>query len=149
MYSIDELRAEISAKIEWLQENNGTVLHPDAITDQIMSDHADINGDDVGFYVCCSRAMVRDQVRRSLNRFDATAIQETIDPQIVMVGFERLQTYYLITRQKERVAVRVDQMTEEEIRGKIAEMLAHIDGMSLHVRELKRYMERRFGSQVA
>ena len=144
MYSPTDLKQEIAAKIEWLQANNGRILHPDAITDALMGDHAAISGEDADFHTCCSRSTVRDEVRRMLNRFDIKA-EDRVDPQIILAGFERLQCYYMTIRAGDRVAVRVDDMTAEELDAKEAELDAIAAGCMLHKGEIRRYRESKYG----
>lgn len=72
-YSFAEVQREISAKIEWLIDNNGPVLHPDWITQAIVSDHPDVDGSDADFYRCCTTAQVRNEVRQQINKLKPDA----------------------------------------------------------------------------
>lgn len=141
-YSIKDLQEEIAKKIEWLQRNNGATLHPDWITNAVIADHPHISGEDKDFYTCCSRAEVRNETRRQLNRYRAKPDAEP-DPQLTLEGFDRLQQYYLVDRDETQVAVRIDQLTDEEIYAKAAEYEAMGRGCFQHAQELYRYVELR------
>lgn len=137
MYSFTELQREIGTKIEWLKDNNGPVLHPEWITQAIMSDHADISGKDADFHVCCSRLSVRKEVTQQLNRTESTPTTK----QLILDGFEHLQHYYVVARDDERVAVRVDHMTDTELDQKAAEYDSMGRACLQHADELRRYKE--------
>lgn len=140
MYEYKDLNQEISAKYEWFREHNGAVLHPDAITDEILSDHKDHWGPDADFYAFATQAHVRNETRKYLNKFKIKSDIET-DKQLVLPGFQRVQQYYVITREGEQCAVRVDSMTYAEIKAKCAELHAMSDGCLAHENELMRYWE--------
>lgn len=141
MYSFAEVQREIAAKIEWLKDNNGPVLHPDWITQAVMADHADVDGKDADFHLCCSRAQVRNEVRQQLNKFKP---QETpTATQLVLEGFERLQHYYLVPRDGEQVAVRIDELSDEEIDAKAEEQETMGRACFQHADELRRYKDLR------
>lgn len=141
-YSTKDLQAEIARKIEWLKYNNGATLHPDWITQQVLSDHPDITGADKEFYTCCSRAQVREETRRQLNRYRAKAEAEP-DSQLTLDGFTRLQQYYLVDRDQTQVAVRVDDLTDDEIDEKVDELQGMGRGCFEHADELLRFKELR------
>lgn len=147
MYSFGDLQREIGAKIEWLKDNNGPVLHPDWITQAILADHQEIDGKDADFHLCCSRMSVRKEVREQLNKFKPEASPS--ERQLVLDGFEHLQQYYVVTRDKEQVAVRVDALTDSELDQKANEL----DGMGRaclnHADEIRRYKDLRRASLKA
>lgn len=147
MYTIDELDKEIDGKIAWLQERNGQVASPEWITTAVLHDHPDVEGADADFYLCCSRNSIRSQVRRRLNRFRV----ESNEPsnQLELEGFNRLQQYYLVARDGEQQAVRIDSLTDREIDEKVRELLQMAAGCQQHVDELLRYRSRRQAGLLA
>lgn len=139
MYSMAELKNEIGAKIEWLRENNGPELHPNWIAKAIMDDHSDIQGTDADFHLCCSYAIVRKEVTQQIN-------QTETDPkvtQLALDGFAHLQHYYVIERSGERLAVRVDNLTDTELDGKAGEYDSMGRTCLEHADEIRRYKELR------
>lgn len=137
MYSFTDLQREISAKIEWLRDNNGPTLHPDWVTQAILSDHSDITGKDADFHLCCSRISIRKEVREQINKLDAP--ESKINKQLSLEGFEHLQQYYVVKRDGEQVAVRVDHLTDAEIETKAREYEAMGRSLLSHADELIRY----------
>lgn len=65
-----------------------------------------------------------------------------------MPGFERLQTHYLVERDEERVAVRIDHLTDEEIEAKAKEQETMGRACFQHADELRRYGDLRSSKQV-
>lgn len=141
MYSYSDLQREIGAKIEWLRDNNGPTLHPDWITQAVMTDHPDVTGADADFYTCCSRVSIRKEVREQINKIDMP--ESKSNKQLSLDGFEHLQQYYVVKRDQEQVAVRIDSLTDTEIEVKATEY-EHM-GLSLlsHADELRRYKDLR------
>jgi hypothetical protein len=130
-YSVKDLSSEIAAKIEALREKSMPVLNPDWITNEIMDDHRE----DMQFLHCTSRATVREEIRRYLNKFKLAPMLEA-DRQIVLPGFERVQEYYLC----DRGAVHIDSMTDEELEGKAIELETMAEGCKEHAWEIRRYI---------
>jgi hypothetical protein len=147
MYSQKDLQTEISAKIDWLMKNNGRTLHPEWICQAVMSDHTDIAGRDADFHLCCSRLSVRKEVTQVLNRIDKDE-RDPRDPkrreQLTLEGFDFVHKYYVVPRKEsdgiiELIAVRVDDLTDEEIDRKADEYEAMGRTCMLHADELRRY----------
>jgi hypothetical protein len=143
LYSFKELQDEISAKIEWLRQNNGKTLHPDWITQAVMSDHSDISGRDTDFHLCCSRLSVRKEVTQQINKVGAN----TPDNQLKLDGFDHLQQYYVVARDSERVAVRIDDLTKAEVESKALEYESMGRACMQHADELRRYLSIRESQQ--
>lgn len=141
MYAFADLQREISAKIEWLRDNNGPTLHPDWITQAVMSDHPDIAGQDADFYTCCSRVSIRKEVREQINKLAAPDSKDS--PQLSLEGFEHLQQWYIVTRDKTQVAVRIEHLTDDEIEAKANEYENMGRSLLQHADELRRYKELR------
>jgi hypothetical protein len=141
MYSFTDLQREIGAKIEWLRDNNGPTLHPDWITQAIIGDHSRIQGADADFYTCCSRSSIRKEVREQINKLEAP--DSTSNKQLTLDGFEHLHQYYVVSRDKEQVAVRIDHLTDAELDAKANEYEAMGHSLLKHSRELLRYKDLR------
>ena len=141
MYAYADLQREIGAKIEWLRDNNGPTLHPDWITQAVMGDHEDITGKDADFHLCCSRVSIRKEVREQINKLD---LPETkTNRQLSLEGFEHLQQYYVVKRDHEQVAVRIDALTDSEIEVKAGEYDSMGRSLLQHADELRRYKDLR------
>jgi hypothetical protein len=138
MYTYSDLRVEIEKQIEALRSEKSAVLHPDWITTAILNEHDDISGDDSDFFAYNAREHIRGEVRRQLNRYKLKP-EVQADRQLVLPGFLRLQEYYLVARDDEHVAIRIDSLSDEESRAKYAELLAMAAGVLEHAREFARY----------
>jgi len=140
MYKISELEGEILDKLDELQRKFPDQDIPALwIANSVMSDHGLIaEADPDGFHHTCSFRTVREYTRRVVSRYDGSPTA-TPDPQIVLPGFERLQTHYLIDRDGEQTMVRVDRLSSAERRAKAAELRAMGAGCYQHAEELDRY----------
>lgn len=135
MYSLNDLKTEISAKINWLRENNGPELHPSWIAKAVMDDHSDVTGQDAEFHTCCSYALVRKEVTQQINKCE---VDPTVS-QLTLEGFDHLQHYYVVKRGEERLAVRVDNLTDEELDEKAGEYDTMGRACMDHADEIRRY----------
>jgi hypothetical protein len=140
MYKISDLEGEILEKLDVLE-----ALHPDQdipaswIAQAVMADHGlRAEADPDGFHHCCSFRTVREYTRRVISQYDGKPTL-TPDAQIVMPGYERLQTHYVVDRGGEQTMVRVDRLTSQERRNKAAELRAMGAGCYQHAEELDRY----------
>lgn len=141
-YNLGDLQSEIEHKIESLKAKRPAQMPPDWITHAILADHPDVEGADADFYRCCSHVTVRKLVREQLNRTDAAAATAK-SPQLVLEGFEHLQHYYMVTRKREQISVRIDLCTDEEIEAKIREYESMGRACLSHADELRRYLDLR------
>lgn len=140
MYTIGQLEGEIEAKIEMLEERfPDQDLEPTWVAEAVMQDHALPAGiDSDGFHHCVEYRTVREYTRRVMNRYDLTA-SKAPDLQLVLPGYERLQTHYLVERNGTQCMVRVDRTTHAERRAKAEELRAMGAGCYQHADELDRY----------
>lgn len=142
MYTMSDLTAEIEGVIEDLERNQASRLDRDWITQQVISQHPDVEGDDADFYACITREKVRDAVRSRLNRYKAKA-EVSPDPQLILAGFERLQRYYAFEDGQQQVAIRIEDMTDAQLEAKERELMAMGAGCYQHADELRRYRDKR------
>ena len=135
MYSIKKLHDEIRVIICGLMEIEAK-LNPDWITQSVMRDHLLIDGQDIDFYSCCTRALVRGEVTKEIND---QVDKSKPDTQMLFEGFVHLQQYYVIKRQGNLVGIRIDQMTSDELQRKAAEHYAMGNAHISHGDEILRY----------
>jgi len=143
VYSFSDAQREIVAKIQWLIENNGSVLHPEFIAHAVVGDHPDVNGEDADFYKCCSFAKIRDEVRQQVNRMKIATEKQEGSEQLVMPGFDYLQQRYFVDRDNEPCIVRIEEMTDDELEAKAQEREAMGRACFAHADELRRYRDLR------
>lgn len=108
----------------------------------MLERHRHIHGRDAGWYRLCAYDQVRDVVRQAFRRFKPDRKGET-DKQLLLPGFERLQKRYLVSRQGQQMAVRIEQLSDDEAAAKVAELLGMAHGCTEHAKELKRYHAKR------
>lgn len=142
MYTAKDLTTEINLEIERLRDAGSKVLQPDWIAQAVTGKHQHLDGDDADFWSYAGTSFVRIEVRRAMNRFKLKPETEA-DRQLVLPGYERLQEYYLVTRDDQQIAVHVDSLTHQEVEDKIAELAAMAQGCRDHVKELRRYWKAR------
>lgn len=139
MYKLSELVTEIRSITDRFI-GHGATLHPDWITQEIMSNHSEIIGNDADFHLCVSRETVRNQVRRQINRYKNTPENAANpDKQLVLEGFQYVQRAYLIDANGDQVAIPIERMTSAMRKAKIEELRAMGRGCLRHADELERY----------
>lgn len=139
MYTINDLVLEIRALIDARIARREPV-NPDWVTQEILNQHAQMDGPDSAFYRCVSRETVRTHVRQQINRFRVTPEKaQTIDRQLVLPGYQYLQQAYLIGADGEQIAMPLEQMSAAQRQAKIIELRAMGDGCHQHADELERY----------
>lgn len=143
MYTVPKIDDEIAAKVVWLEQNNGDVLHKDWLINAVMADHKDISGEDADFALCTARFTVQVRVERYFRDIKENETAEKPDAQLTLPGYERLQRRYLVERGAEQVAVSPWQMTEAEIDSKAEQLRSFARGMFDHANELLRFKEAR------
>jgi hypothetical protein len=134
MFNTNDLNCEIDEVIE------ATVgkKHPDWITEAVMQRHNPPDGEDRDFYLVCAHGYVRSMVGKRLGRAKlSTAIVP--DEQLVLPGFTRIQKEYLIEEEGVTVSIPIEDMTDEQIAEKEAELTAMGTGCFEHAAELQRY----------
>ncbi|RWD23054.1 hypothetical protein [Mesorhizobium sp.] len=131
-----EVRRIIAGKIE-----RGETVVVDWVTHEIIASKAGIEGPDVEFYRICAFTHVKDVVKRCVGRYDAKPA--SADQQLVLAGFEHLQTAYTVLRGGEVVLVPVDQLTDEEVEDRAKDLDAMALGCRAHARELRSYSRER------
>ncbi|MFP4895779.1 hypothetical protein [Paraburkholderia sp. EG304] len=120
--------------------------HPDWITEAVMQRHVALEGEECEFYLVCSRGYVRSMVGKRLGRAKlSTSIVP--DEQLVLPGFTRVQKEYLIEEDGTTVSVPIEDMTDEQIIEKEAELTAMGTGCFEHAAELQRYRLARAASR--
>src|SRR5262245_22545429 len=121
-------------------DNKDKEISPDWVTNLIMSDHPDVTGKDADFHLCCSRLTVRKEVTQQINKIDKDKPGVT---QRVLDGFEHLQEYYVIDRKGEKLAVKIEECSDDELENKAVEYEAMAKTCMEHADEIRRYIRTR------
>jgi len=146
MYSLNQLHAEIGAKIVQLMRENAATLSPVWITQALMADHPDVQGVDADFHLCCSRMAVRKEATQQINRI-ANVPDNPRPAQLILDGFDHLQQYYVIGG-KEGKGIRIDLLSDGQLLKKADEYAAMGNTCFAHAAEIRRYVELRQGNGV-
>lgn len=137
------LTAEISDKVD-KYVNLGITLNPSIIANEICQDHAHKIVDDDEFIRVCVYGYVRQNVGKYLlKRFDNPDRQAETN-QIVIEGFEYLQTHYIVEIEGEKVAEHISILSEDQLLTIEDRMTKNINGLTKHRNELKRFREKKF-----
>jgi hypothetical protein len=145
MMSQGDLDREVESVIK-AAINKGDVLPVTWLTQAIVATHKDISGADADWYAVCGYGHVRAMVRAAVRRFKPDAESE-VDRNLILPGFERVQTAYVVERDGEQNFVPTGQLTNDEIETKAVELEQMGAGCFLHAKELRRYKAER--SRVA
>jgi hypothetical protein len=130
--------SQLASDIEQVMQSMEGRLHPEWITQAVCDLHKDVHGADAIFWTVTGRAEIRERVRSAINRFKLKATVEP-DRQIVLEGFERLQTHYLVQEDGEQVAIPIEEMTDKQWDWKEREFALMSQGISQHLAEIRRY----------
>jgi len=142
VYKIQNVDKEITEKVDWLESHNGEVLHKDWLVNAVVADHADITGDDADFALCTARYAVLQRVERYFRKIKENENTQE-DPQMLLPGYQKLQSRYLVERAQEQVAVSIWIMTDDEIDWKADQHRAMGKGHFEHANELLRFKDSR------
>ena len=118
------------------------------IATEIVSNHEhELQGD--AFF---SRHNNWENTRREVNRVMKSMADiepEETSNQLVLEGFEKLQKYYMVTRDDERVGVYIYDMTVRELMDKKNELKAMRRGLEIHEDEIDRFISQQFPESLA
>lgn len=131
-----EIRSVIADKIK-----AGAVLEPRWLAHAVVSNHPLPEFPDSEWYRKRAYGDVREAVRRVSNEMKL-AVEGPSD-QLSLPGFTLVQCAYSVMRKGEQVIVPVQQLSDEEIDGKIAELERMASGCKQHAAELLRFKAER------
>lgn len=141
-YSSEQLTEEVQRVFDEFV-TTGRSIHVDWLANSILSHHQDIHGSDKDFYTLCAYAHVKTTIRAVVRKSKPSESGIAHIPQLVLPGFERLQTHYHVDRDNEICLIRIDELSDEEIEAKAREYEAMAEGCRLHALELRRYQIQR------
>lgn len=130
-----EIRKFIADKIS----NNEAIVIPWLIT-EILDRKNDIGGNDLPFYLTCTRKAVSEIVRKCVGKYDTTPAN---DAQIVLPGFDHLQVAYPVERNGQQILVPVNQLSDDELEQRAKEYDTMARSCRLHAREIRDYLKAR------
>lgn len=140
-YQMSDVRDEIKTLVHGKIKRKET-LDADLMTDEVLSRHPIAEWDDSSFYLCCSQRAVREEVRREIAKL-VPSDDEEVNRQMILPGFERLQTYYMIHRNGAQLGLPIELITDDELLAKAEEHGAHALGHKMHADEIRRYVRER------
>jgi hypothetical protein len=119
--------------------NKGEVVHMHYTVQELICDQGMINGEAAPFYTLCAKEHVYRVVKKVVDRYDDYS--ESVDnQQLNLDGFDHLRKAYTVKREKERVLVPIELMTDIEILHRADEFDALADGLKTHARELRQFV---------
>jgi hypothetical protein len=137
----DALQRRIRGIIETALENDQDVV-ASWLAQQVIGEHQKIEGEDRDFWLACGGREIRASVQKAVNAYKISP-NSGEDAQILLPGFRHLQKAYLTPRENEQTVVRVDRMTDPELRIKAADLQTMAAGCIEHAAEIVRYMATR------
>lgn len=116
------------------------------IVQQIVTAHP-AEGDHEDFLTACAYHAVSDITGRVIRQFGSNPDPEK--RQLVLAGYERVQTHYQIERDGEPRVIAIEALTDEELSSKIAELRSMAVGLTKHADELESYLKSRPSKDTA
>jgi len=132
----DFINSMVCSKIE-----SGAIVNMHWATTEVLNEYANIEGQDVDFYLICARHYVSDQVKRCIKMFEPSEDQSS--GQLVLDGFMHLQKAYPVDRPDGRALVPTDQLTNDELKARAAEYEKMAAGCMAHADEIRKYIRDR------
>lgn len=136
-YTLGDLDREIAEKIDAYGAEAG--IDKQELIAEVMSEHAEIEGEDADFHLVVSQDAVRAHVEKAFNRIKKSETEPDAD-QGKLPGFDHIQRQYLVEGEDgRRVAIHVDAMSADQLRAKCKQLRAMGRGLLAHADELERY----------
>lgn len=132
---IEEIHKLIDGKIAM-----GVIVRADWIAAGILDLKSNIDGEDVQFYRVCAYRDVLRTAKRAIGKYEA---DESTPDQLLLPGFKHLCKAYPMVRDGVPMIVPVDQCTEAELRGRVADLEKMAKGCRAHAREILDYIAAR------
>lgn len=135
----DNLYAEIR---KFIQDriDAGIILRAEWVTAEILGAKEEPECADADFYLICARNHIAEIVKKCIGKYSP---KPTTDAQLVLKGFEHMQSGYLVEREGVRVLVPTDLLSDAELLARAEEYDAMAVGCRAHAREIRDFVERR------
>ncbi|MCH8517495.1 MAG: hypothetical protein LAT68_14310 [Cyclobacteriaceae bacterium] len=142
------IQQDVSAVLSAMEQDGVRAISPDVVTQEVIDGYGVHDSQDPR-YQTAMYDYVRRMVSSMFNRYKASAqTDDEVDGQLVLPGYKRLQRRYLVHEGTESLAVRVEEMTDEQLLEKAVELRQMGAGCFQHAREIDRYMSER-AEQIA
>lgn len=138
----DEQIKAISTEVRDLVEQmiaSGQSVEATWLVHAVVSTWEPPGGRDADKWTIAGYQAVRTIVRQVVQKWRPS--NDETDPQVVLPGYEKLHSAYLIPRGGKQQVVRVDMLTVEEALSIVSELMRCKTGIDLHINELYRYID--------
>jgi len=135
------LTGEISAKVEKYASMKMT-MNPAVIAREICEDHAHELADDSEFWEVCGFQFTKQNVANYLRKNFDNQDKQAETNQLVIEGFEYLQSHYIVEKDGDPEAVHISDLTYDQIKFISNRMKRKAKGLLIHARELEKYAEK-------
>jgi len=139
------VREEIYQQITMILAGSGSVPASEIVR-TIARKHRKVTGDDAAYWQWLGEKQLGIEVRAAVNKYGKG---EEATAQLSLAGFQRLQTHYAIERGNQPWFVALEDMTDDEILGKVSEYEMNIIGNTQHRDELMKYYLQRASAKIA
>jgi hypothetical protein len=136
------LRARIREIFHSAYADNGSV-GVEWVVKAIMDEKGKATGENADFYTSCAWKFVKDEVYRA-----TTGIAAEEKEQPLLPGYTHLRQAYQVSRDGNAVIVLVEDLTDDEIKAKIASYEAKRGGLRGHIKELRAYLKKRVSARA-
>ena len=139
-YTTKDLEKEISDRADHYRSKN-SIIHKAWLIQDVVNAHSEVHGADEIMARFCINEVVTKGVEIYFNRLAKSELKVLKQP--FLPGLPLVRPEYLVRRSDVIVGVPTDQMSEQEIKEKISELLKMAAGLEDHAEQLKRYLEQR------
>lgn len=137
------IRKFVSDKID-----AGIGVRHDWVASEFMALHCRIDGDDAEIYRYCTRLKVQEFARKCISKYEVNEAA-TVDTQIVLPGFERLQRAYPVEREGHHITLPIHMLTNAELLQRASEYDDMAKGCRIHAKEIRAFVRKREKHQQA
>lgn len=136
----DRLRSEIAAKVDSMAAKD-EYLHPTWVAHEICNDHQPglADNEHAEFWRHGGYLNTRKETGAYITKHYGGAATESDDRQMVLAGFDYVQTHYLVKRNGDEIAIPVTEMTSDERTSWVMRLRATGNAYHAHADELERF----------
>lgn len=142
--SIKDVRNVISGLISE-KVNAGQIVQLTWVVNEILTEHNDIEGNDVDFYAVCAKDYVTRTAKACIARYDN---EDAGDVQLVLDGCKQLRRAYPMHRSGDHVLVPIDQLTIYEVARRALEHRKAAKGHVTHEEELIEFGSNKWSAEA-
>lgn len=134
---------DVSRVLSEMEQNAVRAIRPADVAQEVIDSFGVHDSQDARYQIAMVE-YVRRIVASNFNRYKVREeLDEEVNDQLILPGFNRLQRRYLVKDGDETVAVKVEDIPDNLLFEKASELRSMGEGCFLHADEIERYIEKR------